>query len=145
MGRVGGSDRRGGEGGGWKEILKKLKKAKKTLAFRFRLCYYKQVAGRQRQTKENPGVAKFGIALEWGSRGLEFESQHSDHKRPEIVEISGLFATFLQMGFFIGTKGIVLRPKTNLEAALLIKHSAVPHSSQKLNGNRESSLRILTK
>ena len=92
-----------------------------------------------------PGVAKFGIALEWGSRGLEFESQHSDHKRPEIVEISGLFTTFLQMEFFIGTKGIVLRPKTNLEAALLIKHSAVPHSSQKLNGNRESSLRILTK
>ena len=27
---------------------------------------------------EYPGVAKFGIALEWGSRGLEFESQHSD-------------------------------------------------------------------
>ena len=25
-----------------------------------------------------PGVAKFGIALEWGSRGLEFESRHSD-------------------------------------------------------------------
>jgi hypothetical protein len=25
-------------------------------------------------------VAKFGIALEWGSRGLEFESQHSDHE-----------------------------------------------------------------
>ena len=133
---MGGSDRRGGEGGGWKEILKKPKKAKKTLAFRFRLCYYKQVAGRQRQTKENPGVAKFGIALEWGSRGPEIESQHSDHKRPEIVEISGLFTIFLQMEFFIGTKGIVLRPKTNLEAALLIKHSAVPHSSQKLNGNR---------
>lgn len=28
---------------------------------------------------EYPGVAKFGIALEWGSRGLEFESRHSDH------------------------------------------------------------------
>ena len=28
--------------------------------------------------QEYPGVAKFGIALEWGSRGLEFESQHSD-------------------------------------------------------------------
>ena len=27
-----------------------------------------------------PGVAKFGIALEWGSRGPEFESQHSDQK-----------------------------------------------------------------
>ena len=31
-----------------------------------------------RQT--HPGVAKFGIALEWGSRGLEFESRHSDHE-----------------------------------------------------------------
>ena len=30
--------------------------------------------------KQNPGVAKFGIALEWGSRGLEFESRHSDQK-----------------------------------------------------------------
>ena len=28
----------------------------------------------------HPGVAKFGIALEWGSRGLEFESRHSDQK-----------------------------------------------------------------
>ena len=28
-----------------------------------------------------PGVAKFGIALEWGSRGLEFESRHSDQVR----------------------------------------------------------------
>ena len=26
-----------------------------------------------------PGVAKFGIALEWGSRGRWFESSHSDH------------------------------------------------------------------
>lgn len=25
-----------------------------------------------------PGVAKLGIALEWGSRGPEFESRHSD-------------------------------------------------------------------
>ena len=33
------------------------------------------------KTKEkDPGVAKFGIALEWGSRGPEFESQHSDQK-----------------------------------------------------------------
>ena len=33
-----------------------------------------------RSASEYPGVAKFGIALEWGSRGLEFESQHSDQK-----------------------------------------------------------------
>ena len=32
--------------------------------------------------QQYPGVAKFGIALEWGSRGLEFESQHSDQKYP---------------------------------------------------------------
>ena len=29
---------------------------------------------------EYPGVAKFGIALEWGSRGRWFESSHSDHR-----------------------------------------------------------------
>ena len=28
--------------------------------------------------RQNPGVAKFGIALEWGSRGRWFESSHSD-------------------------------------------------------------------
>ena len=37
-----------------------------------------------RETEQNPGVAKFGIALEWGSRGLEFESRHSDQKTVEF-------------------------------------------------------------
>ena len=41
------------------------------------LCYYIEVV---RETTKYPGVAKFGIALEWGSRGLEFESRHSDQK-----------------------------------------------------------------
>ena len=27
----------------------------------------------------DPGLAKFGIALEWGSRGRWFESSNSDH------------------------------------------------------------------
>ena len=45
------------------------------LAFSRWMCYYIKVV---RKTHINPGVAKFGIALEWGSRGLEFESQHSD-------------------------------------------------------------------
>ena len=31
-----------------------------------------------RDTRNHPGVAKFGIALEWGSRGRWFESSHSD-------------------------------------------------------------------
>ena len=42
--------------------------------------------------QEYPGVAKFGIALEWGSRGLEFESRHSDQKSPETVRVLGLFS-----------------------------------------------------
>ena len=42
-----------------------------------------------------PGVAKFGIALEWGSRGLEFESRHSDQKIVEFIEFHGFFLTFL--------------------------------------------------
>ena len=31
-----------------------------------------------------PGVAKFGIALEWGSRGRWFESSHSDHRSVQV-------------------------------------------------------------
>ena len=39
-----------------------------------------------------PGVAKFGIALEWGSRGREFDSRHSDHKSNDFtLEIVGFF------------------------------------------------------
>ena len=36
--------------------------------------------GPKRQSKY-PGVATFGIALEWGSRGRWFESSNSDHKK----------------------------------------------------------------
>ncbi len=43
--------------------------------FFWALCYYSQD---EKNRKKDPGVAKFGIALEWGSRGPEFESQHSD-------------------------------------------------------------------
>ena len=38
-----------------------------------------------RGTRKYPGVAKFGIALEWGSRGLEFESRHSDQKSRKSI------------------------------------------------------------
>ena len=46
-----------------------------------------QNTGRQRW----PGVAKFGIALEWGSRGLEFESQHSDQENSPNQKIWAVF------------------------------------------------------
>ena len=39
-----------------------------------------------------PGVAQFGSALEWGSRGREFDSRHSDHKSNDFtLEIVGFF------------------------------------------------------
>ena len=37
-----------------------------------------------------PGVAKFGIALEWGSRGRWFKSSHSDQAK-DSYESTGLF------------------------------------------------------
>ena len=43
---------------------------------------------------EYPGVAKFGIALEWGSRGLEFESRHSDHRRQKVGSLSDNYQLF---------------------------------------------------
>ena len=46
-----------------------------------------------KETQAYPGVAKFGIALEWGSRGLEFESRHSDQKsRTEFSVLDFLFS-----------------------------------------------------
>ena len=32
-----------------------------------------------------PGVAQFGSALEWGSRGRRFDSCHSDHNRTYLL------------------------------------------------------------
>ena len=66
---------------GRKKFEKFLKKTKKVLAFSRRMCYYIQaLRGTAKNKTKYPGVAKFGIALEWGSRGLEFESRHSDQK-----------------------------------------------------------------
>ena len=43
------------------------------------------------QDKTYPGVAKFGIALEWGSRGRWFESSHSDHVGASCVSLAPTF------------------------------------------------------
>ena len=44
-------------------------------------------------------MAKFGIALEWGSRGLEFESRHSDQKAETVSTVSAFFfAVSLHIG-----------------------------------------------
>ena len=59
-------------------LLKNPKNSKIMLDISGIPCYHVEVVERQTQ---NPGVAKFGIALEWGSRGLEFESRHSDQNQ----------------------------------------------------------------
>ena len=58
--------------------------------------WYSIRAGSKRQLIEYPGVAKFGIALEWGSRGRWFESSHSDHKNGLKSKDFGPFYLFLQ-------------------------------------------------
>ena len=79
------------------------------LAFFRKVCYYTQAL---RRASKNPGVAKFGIALEWGSRGLEFESRHSDQK---VERAFALSTFFLQSGnasyfdaYFLSNKTITL-------------------------------------
>ena len=64
------------------------------LAFSQHLCYYTVAL---RSASKYPGVAKFGIALEWGSRGLEFESRHSDQKPEQLL----LFWFFYLHSLFI--------------------------------------------
>ena len=46
-----------------------------------------------------PGVAKFGIALEWGSRGRWFESSHSDQKYQETASIADSWYSFAFLHF----------------------------------------------
>ena len=59
--------------------------------------------------QENPGVAKFGIALEWGSRGPEFESQHSDQSRRQLQkQLPFVFAFSSQMSTALRTGKVVL-------------------------------------
>ena len=50
------------------------------------LVYGSRVADTQ-----HPGLAKFGIALEWGSRGRWFESSNSDQEHRIILHGSVFF------------------------------------------------------
>ena len=54
-------------------------------------------------SRKNPGVAKFGIALEWGSRGRWFDSSHSDHlqngESTENARFSVLFSVLYDLYF----------------------------------------------
>ena len=48
-----------------------------------------------------PGVAKFGIALEWGSRGRWFESSHSDQSEYPVG-----YSDFVMCGFITRTQAV---------------------------------------
>ena len=52
------------------------------------ICYkyllqYESIYGKINALKKYPGVAQFGSALEWGSRGRKFNSCRSDQNNAE--------------------------------------------------------------
>ena len=57
---------------------------KKRLAIAHALWYYNKAV-------RNPGVAKFGIAPEWGSGGRWFKSSHSDHVGASFISLAPTF------------------------------------------------------
>ena len=77
-------------------------------------CFFRQGMLEYSSAKESatkyPGVAKFGIALEWGSGGLEFESRHSDQNQD-----SKCCPDFFVSRF---EKSNAMRTKTNLDTPL---------------------------
>ena len=75
-------------------------------------------SGRETQAFD-PGVAKFGIALEWGSRGLEFESRHSDQKAGEaLASPAFLFEFHIELEASCIT---ITRPKQSAHSAVLLR------------------------
>ena len=46
-------------------------------------------------------MAKFGIALGSGPRGLGFESRYSDHRKALEMYVSGAFSYFLDTSLYI--------------------------------------------
>ena len=66
-----------------------LKKVKKVVAFSEQVWYHIRA---EKNSEKDPGVAKFGTALEWGSRGPEFESQHSDQEALAEMQVLLLFS-----------------------------------------------------
>ena len=56
--------------------------------------WYDIQAVRGQLIREYPGVAKFGIALEWGSRGRWFESSHSDQELKCIISALSFLPNF---------------------------------------------------
>ena len=55
----------------------------------------------ERRNRIFPGVAQFGSALEWGSRGRRFDSCHSDHEKSFIF---GLFMPKVKLFFATSRK-----------------------------------------
>ena len=71
------------------------------------------------QPRKHPGVAKFGIALEWGSRGRWFESSHSDHKKSSYS--FGMRGFLLICRTFADTAQVVLSLQARLAASCCVQ------------------------
>ena len=63
-----------------------------SLAFIQRLCYnhLRDIAYEAFRCKKITGCGAVGSALDWGSRGREFKSRHSDQD-PTCFDMSGLY------------------------------------------------------
>ena len=51
-------------------------------------------------------MAKFGIALGSGPRGLGFESRYSDHRKALEMYVSGAFSYFFGTSAYISLRGV---------------------------------------
>ena len=96
---------------------KKFKKIKKSACiFRTDMLIY--------SSRKNPGVAKFGIALEWGSRGRWFDSSHSDHlqngKSTENARFSVLFSVFCNLYFLVKSELFSLENRRHFPQILCV-------------------------
>ena len=87
-------------------MFKKFFKISKNNACIFLQGMLIYLSGRETATKY-PGVAKFGIALEWGSRGLEFESRHSDQQKALKSFDFSAFSLFSDFFRFSGKSDIL--------------------------------------
>ena len=86
------------------------------------------ISGQLRDASKYPGVAKFGIALEWGSRGRWFESSHSDQKDKFLWSLS-----FFLFAWFRACQGSVIVSNKRKERQLSKESCRSSYSAEVIN------------
>ena len=92
------------------------------------MCYHTVANGKR---KQNPGLAKFGIALEWGSRGRWFESSNSDQKRTRHICVLCVFLFVLDSNpsKCKQSGGLLLKPVQTLVSTIILRSKMQIESS----------------